>query len=116
MDSKDLLKLTDALKEYLATAKDYIPNIERLVSVSDAMSIAREMYPEHKITLAKDPLQMGVLFLEIIGTDITVIGEREMELFQQMVDKADNFEIIPINKDEVRLSICFADAFQVILK
>lgn len=116
MDYKDFTEFTDTLKEYLQAEKNYIPNIVRLRDVSNAIDVAREMYTEHEIALSKDPLQMGTLFLEITGTDISAIGEREIELFNALTSKADNFEIVPYKDDEVRLSICFAGAFEVTLK
>lgn len=116
MDTKDFMEFSDSLKQYLETEKNYIPNIARLNDVSDAIKLALDLYPEHKVIIAKDPLQMGSLFIDITGPDISAIGEREIELFNQLVSKANNFETVPVGNEELRLSICFADAFQVILK
>ena len=116
MDYNDFMEFSGSLKEYLNTEKNYIPNIARLRNVSDAIDTAREIYPEHEIALVKDPLQMGALFLEITGTDISAVGEREIELFNKLTSNADNFEITPVKDEEVRLSICFAGAFEVTLK
>ena len=116
MDYKEFTEFTDTLQEYLQTEKTYIPNIARLRDVSNAIEVAREIYAEHEIALTKDPLQMGSLFLDITGTDISAIGEREIELFNTLVSKANNFEIITYKNEELRLSICFAGAFEVTLK
>lgn len=116
MDYKDFTEFTDTLQEYLQAEKTYIPNIARLRDVSNAIEVAREMYTEHEIALAKDPLQMGSLFLEITGPDISAIGEREINLFNALVCQADNFEIVPYKDEEVRLNICFAGAFEITLK
>ena len=116
MDHNDFMEFSSSLKEYLDAEKNYIPNIARLREVSDAIDTAREIYPEHEIALVKDPLQMGTLFLDITGADISAIGEREIELFQKIVSKADNFETVPLKEDMVRLSVCFTDAFIVTLK
>lgn len=116
MDYNDFMEFSESLKEYLNAEKNYIPNITRLRDVSAAIDTAKEIYPEHEIALTKDPLQMGTLFLDIKGIDISAVGEREIELFQNLISKADNFEVVPVKGDEVRLSICFAGAFKVTLK
>lgn len=116
MDNNELMQFSRTLSEYLNAEKNHIPNITRFREINEAIDIAREIYPEHEIALAKDPLQMGALYLEIIGDEISAIGEREIELFQKLIDKADNFETISIDNKKIRLSICFADAFQITLK
>lgn len=116
MNSNDFVQFSKILREYIDAEKKYIPNIARLRDINEAIDIAREIYSEYEIAIAKDPLQMGTLFLEITGIDIAAIGKREIELFQQLIDKADNFEVVSINDEKVRLSICFTDAFQVTLK
>lgn len=116
MDIKDFMEFSDTLKQYMDADKNYIPNIARLNDVSEAIKLALDLYPEHKIEIAKDPLQMGSLFIDITGTEISAIGEREIELFNQLVSKANNFETVPMGNEELRLSICFAGAFEVTLK
>jgi hypothetical protein len=52
------------------------------------------------------------MILKFITPDVTVRGKREINLFSDMVALADNFEIYPVNSDEV----CFSAVFQGVHK
>ena len=55
---------------------------------------------------------MGCLSLRIIGYDLIVRGQREIKLFQQLIDKADNFEIYTYDKDKIKFNIMFRRVFE----
>ena len=45
----------------------------------------------------------------IDGYDITVRGSREIELFRELISKANNFEIYPVGDEKIRFAIMFDD-------
>lgn len=109
MDEKELFNLMNELTEYLQREKVFIKNPVRFAEVEQATEIAEKLFSESKISIEDDPIQMGALILRIEGFDILVRGKREIELFQQLIDKADNFEIYAVDEG-IRFSILFANA------
>lgn len=107
MDEKEFLDLMGELKEYLESQKVFIQDPVRFAEVERATEIAREIFKDTEITVENDPLQMGALILCVNGFDITVRGTREIKLFQELIDKADNFEIYPIGEEKVKFAILF---------
>lgn len=100
----------NALAEYLEREKIFIKNPARFADVESATEIATELFADAKISVENDPLQLGALIVRIEGFDIVVRGEREINLFKQLIDKADNFEIYSTGKDSLRFSIVFNGA------
>ena len=113
-----MMDLTDAefmalmgdLNKYLEAKKVFIKNPTRFADVQHATEIAKQLFKGMEIALKDDPLQMGALILCINGFDITVRGEREIKLFQELIDKADNFEIYPAGNESVKFAILFNNA------
>lgn len=108
LNNKDFSSLMGELKEYLEAQKVFIQDPIRFAEVERATEIAREIFKDMDISVEDDPLQMGALILCINGFDITVRGTREIKLFQELIDKADNFEIYPIGDEKVRFAILFS--------
>jgi hypothetical protein len=96
------------LREYLDTKKVFIQDPVRFADVERATEIANELFSDMEITIEDDALQMGALILCINGFDITVRGEREIKLFQELISKADNFEIYPVGDEKVKFAILFS--------
>lgn len=107
MNDKEFLTFMGGLKEYLDTQKVFIQDPVRFAEVERATEIAREIFNDMDVALEDDPLQMGALILCITGFDITVRGTREIKLFQELIDKADNFEIYPIGDEKIKFAILF---------
>ena len=99
------------LNVYLQLNKSFVPNSKRLAEVEKAHNIATRLFDGMEITLKDDPLQLGSVVLRIKGVDIVARGEQEIALFNALTENADNFEIYPVNKDEVLMSIMFKRAF-----
>ena len=107
MTEENFMTFAKALGKYLKAEKRFVKNPARIAEVAEAEAIARAMFPNATITIADDPLQMGALILSVTDFDITV---REIEQFQQLINKANNFEVYPIGEDTVQLNILFSKA------
>ena len=100
-----------ALDRYLKQNKIFINNPVRMADVKHATEIANELFDNSiKIWIKDDPIQMGALILCIEGYDITVRGEREIELFYEMISKVSNFEIYATPEGNVHISLLFNKA------
>lgn len=98
---------TEALKQYLEMKKIFIQNPKRMAHVNAATEIACKLFPHAKITLGDDPMQMGAIILYVTDFDIVV---RETKEFIELISKADNFEVYPINDERLCLAILFGNA------
>ena len=107
MNDQEFMTFIGDLKKYLDAEKAFIKNPARLADVQHATEIAKQLFKDMEISIKDDPLQMGALILCINGFDITVRGEREIKLFQELIDKADNFEIYPVGDESVKFAILF---------
>ena len=112
MNDSEFLRLMNALAEYLEREKIFIKNPARFADVEAATEIATELFADAKISVKDDPIQMGALIICIEAFDIVIRGEREIRLFKQLIDKADNFEIYPVGKDSLRFSMVFNGALK----
>ena len=108
--TEHFFKTVQELKEYLQKDKVFIDNPARLADVQHATEIANELFGDMNIWIKEDPIQMGALILCIEGFDIIVRGEREIELFYELIDKANNFEIYATEEGNIRCSILFNKA------
>ena len=107
MNEDAFMQFADALTQYLETQKVFIPNTKRLRDVNEAMEMAKRLFPDAKITIKDDSLQMGSLILCIEDFDLTV---RETKLFDGLVGKASNFEIYSVGDENVKIAILFNHA------
>lgn len=115
MEEKELDIILDAIDKHLKREKVFIQNPSRAKDVAHALEIANALFPDHKTEIQDDPLQTGALILCIECTDvddsILVRGTREIELFNEMVSAANNFEIYRVDGH-----IRFAAVFNGVLK
>lgn len=110
MNNTEFSALMNDLKKHLEEKKVFIKNPERFAEVEHATEIANELFNEMEISIKDDPLQMGAITLCIKGFDIIVRGKREIELFQELISNADNFEIYSNGNEGVTFSILFNNA------
>ena len=96
------------LGDYLAMEKTFVVNPFREPEFRHALYTAYELFPDAKIWIEDDPLQMGAMILKIESFDFDVT---EVNLFSAMIATADNFEIYPTDNGNVR----FAAVFQNVL-
>ena len=101
---KPVLKM---LQHHLETEKVFVKNPERYADVQHATEIAKKLFSTMEITIQDDPLQTGSLTVCIEGFAVIVKGEREIKLFQELVSKADNFEIRPFADETLQFNIMF---------
>ena len=110
MNDTEFLALMDKLKAHLEEDKVFIKNPERFAEVERATEIAAELFSDSDIEVADDPLQMGALIVRINGFDIIVRGTREIELFQELISMANNFEIYATENKNVMFALVFNNA------
>lgn len=104
---EELMGLSEVLKKHLSEQKTFVANPIRMKDIVAATEMAESLFPDAKITIEDDPLQLGALIIAIEDFDIAV---RETKLFAAMIDKADNFEIYPTKDDNVRIAVLFNKA------
>lgn len=107
MNDEEFVSFAAKIDEYLKAEKTFIQDLNRTREIKNATEIAHQLFPDAKINIADDPLQMGALILCIEDFDVAVRGVTEIDLFNDMVSKADNFEIYPIGNDKVKIAILF---------
>lgn len=100
------------LQIYLKTPKVFVTDINRAREFYTAVDIAKKLFTATEIKIEDDPLQTGAMILKFVTLDVTMRGAREIKLFSDMIALADNFEIYPVNREEV----CFAATFQRVHK
>ena len=111
MNDKEFEQIMQTLQEYLEKEKTFVINPFRMKDFKRAVEIANELFYDHKTEIKDDPLQMGAVIIRIEGMDILMRGEREINLFCEMISLADNFEIYPVSENSIR----FAAVFQNVL-
>lgn len=111
MDDKEFEQIMQTLQEYLEKEKTFVINPFRMKEFKRAVEIANELFYDHKTEIKDDPIQMGAEIIRIEGMDILMRGEREINLFCEMVALADNFEIYSTSENSIR----FAAVFQNVL-
>ena len=112
MNDIEFTNILNKLGKYLAMEKKFTVNPEREAEFKKAIKIACELFHDSKVYTEDDPLQMGAMILCIEDFDISVAGEREINLFNEMTELADNFEIYALDENTVK----FAAVFQEVLK
>ena len=108
MNDQQFQQFLSELRNYLKQPKVFVTDINRAREFYNAVGLAKTLFPNAKIEINDDPLQTGAMSLHMESIDIVVRGEREINLFVQLISMADNFEIYPISDEE----ICFAAVFQ----
>lgn len=107
MTEKTFMKLAEQYHKYEAQAKKFAINRDRIEDIEHAREIAKQVFPDSKIYLADDPLGMGCVILRIEDFHLPV---REIKLFQELIDKADNFDISIVGVEKMRMGILFNNA------
>ena len=115
MANKEFDIIMESIDKHLKREKVFVQNPERMREVAHAFNIAKALFPDHVTEIKDDPLQTGALILTIDCTDvdesIVLNDEDEIEMFNDMVSKANNFEFYEYNG-----GIRFASVFNGALK
>ena len=110
MNDKQFEDFTKQLEQYLAEEKVFVKNPARMQEFQHATEIANALFQDAQISIEDDPIQMGALILRIDCFDITVRGTSEINLFSELISKADNFEIYATGDERIHIAILFNNA------
>lgn len=110
MTDAEFYDILDQLGKYIHSEKNFVDNPFRQTEIRDALTAAYQLLPDAKIELRDDPLQLGALIIHIEADDISATGEREINLFHDIICKADNFEIYSIDDERVYFALVFQKA------
>lgn len=110
MTDAEFQLILNKLGEYLSTEKRFVNNPMRQTEIKNAFIAAHKAFPDAKITMQDDPLEMGAFILNIEADDITMRGETEINDFIKTISQADNFEIYAIEDSRICLAAVFQDA------
>ena len=114
---KEFNDILDAIGAHLKREKIFVQNPKRIREVYRSLEIAQELFPDHITEIVDDPLQTGALILHVdctnIEASIILSDEREIELFNEMVSAADNFEFYEFNGN-IRLAAVFCGALKLV--
>ena len=117
MEDKELDAILEAFSAHLKREKVFVQNPVRIREINRALEIANELFPDHKTEINDDPLQTGALILSIECTDVdesmVLNDEREIDLFNEMVSAANNFELYKHNGN-IRFAAVFHGALKLI--
>ncbi len=108
MNDAEFLDILNQLGEYLKANKAFIKNPFRAREFETAVTLAHKLFPDAKIEIEDDPLQMGAMMLSITDYYLDVT---EINLFVELIKLADNWEIHPIDNETVCLAAVFQKVF-----
>ena len=104
MNDEEFMTILDQLKTYINSEKTFIENPFRMNEFRKAIKIAATLFPEAKIEVKDDPLQMGATILHIEDYDLDIT---ETNTFAELIKSADNWEIYPCENGNVCLAAVF---------
>lgn len=117
MANKEFDAILEAIRNHLKREKVFVQNPERMQEVAHAYDIAKALFPDHVTEIADDPLQTGALILQIDCTEVdasmVLDNEEKIELFNEMVSAANNFEFYKHNGN-IRFAAVFNGALKLI--
>ena len=117
MANNEFDMILQSIGNHLKREKVFVKNPARMNDVYHAMEIAKKLFPNHVTEIKDDPLQTGALILQIDCTDseeyMELSGYDEIELFCEMVSKANNFEFYQFNGN-IRFAAVFNGALKLI--
>lgn len=108
MNDKEFISILEQLKAYLAAEKTFIENPFRVTEFKKAIELSVALFPDARIDIKDDPLQMGAMILHIEDFDLDVT---ETETFSELILLADNWEAYALENGNV----CLAGVFQNVL-
>ena len=104
MNDEEFMTILDQLKAYIDSEKTFIENPFRMDEFRKAIKIAATLFPEAKIEVKDDPLQMGAMLLHIEDYDLDIT---EINSFVDLIKLANNWEIYPCQNGNVCLAAVF---------
>lgn len=120
MTDEELLEEIDALLEVIKPAIDgsvLMPDMNRIAETKSACSVLagviREISDDAKIEIVTDELTHTAL---VFRAEIFSFIVQDIAEFVKGISAADNFEVVPLTKGMVRLSVMFYDCYKSIGK
>lgn len=117
MADKEFNIIMEAISNHLKKEKVFVQNPERMKEISHAFDIAKFLFPDHVTEIKDDPLQTGALILQIdctnVDTSMVLDDEEKIELFNEMVSMANNFEFYQY-KGNIRFAAVFNGALKLV--
>ena len=109
LNNTEFMNLMKEVEGYLEASKDclFAENPARMADIQEAVSIASSLFSDAQLSFSDDPLYLGSMALRIDFYDMIVSGKDEIERFNKLISKADNFEIGAIGNEKTRMSIMF---------
>lgn len=104
MNDEEFMTILDQLKTYIDSKKTFIENPFRMAEFKKAIEYAATLFPEAKIEVKDDPLQMGAMLLHIEDYDLDIT---EINLFVELFKLGNNWEIYPCENGNVCLAAVF---------
>lgn len=107
MNDEQFMEIINKIKSYLATERKFTINPARHAQLETAVQLACNLFPDAKVYVENDPLQMGAMILCIEDYAIGARGETETSVFSDIIALADNFEIYAIDNETVKFTAVF---------
>ena len=107
MSDQQFQQFLGELKDHLKQPKMFVTNIDRAREFYNAVHLAKQLFADATIEIKDDPLQNGAMIFHVESMDFIVRGEREINLFTEMISKASNFEIYHKGKGNIHFAAVF---------
>ena len=111
MNDEQMDQLLTQLRKYLESEKVFIQNPFRAKEMERVVTIAHTLFPNGKIEIPNDPLQMGAGIVRITDMDMVLRGETKIKLFSELISLVDNVEVYATEEN----NICIAVVLQNVL-
>lgn len=112
MTDEQFHKILSNLKRYLEAEKTFVQNPLRTRDMIRALEIMHEIFPQDEIEVKDDPLQLGSVILSVKMPYMVVRGARELDLFSELAEIIDNFEVTSqMNEEDVRFSVVMQEVY-----
>ena len=115
MTNEEFYEILNSLGDYLEMKKDFVANPPRYAEFEDAVRKAREVFPEAKIEIQNDPLEMGAMILQIEDFDLDICKGNQIDRFIDIIHKADNCEFYALPNKNVRIAVVYQNALLRVL-
>lgn len=105
MTDNEFHAILSSLDEYLKMEKRFVANPMRHAEFEQTVRKAREIFPEAKIEIRDDPLEMGAMILHIEDFDLDICKGNQIDSFIEILSGADNCEFYTLPNGNVCIAI-----------
>ena len=93
MNDEEFMTILDQLKTYINSEKTFIENPFRMNEFRKTIKIAATLFPEAKIEVKDDPLQMGATILHIEDYDLDITETNNFRRTHQVCRQLGNLSV-----------------------